>query len=362
MKMRRGLVVGKLAPLHRGHELVIRRALSECDEVLVLSWANPEPPGCAADSRRRWIADLFPQVRALVVTDALLREQSRGELTGWTVPPDDAEDAVQRRFAGLLCRDLLGVTVDAVYGSEDYLEGFAAALTALFAEGRARSRGGTADAARRVAVEHVSVDPHRRAVPISGSAIRRDVHAHREWLSPQVYASFVERVAILGGESSGKTTLATGVARRLGTVWVPEYGRIRWQQVGGRLTLADLETIADRQVFDEDRAALRARRFLVCDTSPLTTLFYSLEMHGRASARLHTLAERQYDHVVLCAPEFAFVQDGTRRDSGFRRRQHTWYEAELRRRGCQWLDARGSAAHRVERLAAALEAVLPPSS
>ncbi|HSI61697.1 MAG TPA: ATPase, partial [Candidatus Saccharimonadia bacterium] len=28
-----GLVVGKFAPLHRGHEMVIRRAMEECDRV-----------------------------------------------------------------------------------------------------------------------------------------------------------------------------------------------------------------------------------------------------------------------------------------------------------------------------------------
>ena len=40
----------------------------------------------------------------------------------------------------------------------------------------------------------------------------------------QVKAALL-RVAILGAESSGKSTLAAALAERLGTVWVPEYLR-----------------------------------------------------------------------------------------------------------------------------------------
>jgi NadR type nicotinamide-nucleotide adenylyltransferase len=345
VRFRRGLVVGKLAPLHRGHELVIRRALADCDEVAVLSWARPEPAGCEAARRQRWLAALFPQVRAVVVTDALLRQAAAGELAGWSVPSDAASAETQRRFAGLLCRDLLRVEVDAVYTSEAYGDDFARALSAFFAAG---GGGG------RRPVQHVAVDPARVMVPISGTAIRADVHGHRDWLAPEVYASFVERVVMLGGESAGKTALASALARRFATAWVPEHGRARWEERGGRLAFADLEAIAERQVALEEEAALRARRYLFCDTSPLTTLFYSLDLFGRASRRLLELAERRYDRVVLCAPDFAFVQDGTRRDAGFRERQHAWYVEELGRRGIPWIAVRGPLPTRVRHLVDAL--------
>jgi nicotinamide riboside kinase len=41
----------------------------------------------------------------------------------------------------------------------------------------------------------------------------------------------VRRIALLGGESSGKTTLARALAQSLGTSWVPEYGRQRWEEL-----------------------------------------------------------------------------------------------------------------------------------
>lgn len=43
---------------------------------------------------------------------------------------------------------------------------------------------------------------------MSGTEIRCDPYAHREYLDPHVYASFLKRIGILGGESSGKNTLA----------------------------------------------------------------------------------------------------------------------------------------------------------
>ena len=52
-RFRRGLVVGKFAPLHKGHELVIGRALADCDEVIVISYSKPELPGCSPAERGR---------------------------------------------------------------------------------------------------------------------------------------------------------------------------------------------------------------------------------------------------------------------------------------------------------------------
>jgi NadR type nicotinamide-nucleotide adenylyltransferase len=171
-----------------------------------------------------------------------------------------------------------------------------------------------------------------------------------------VYASFVERVVLLGGESSGKSTLSEALARRFETAFVPEYGRELWERKDGQLVYEDLLAIGIEQIRREEEALLASRRWLICDTSPLTTLFYSREMFGRAEPRLEELAERRYDHVFLCAPDFDFVQDGTRREPGFRERQDAWYVRELDRRGIRWARVRGSLPERVERVANLLDA------
>lgn len=161
---------------------------------------------------------------------------------------------------------------------------------------------------------------------------------------------------MLGGESSGKTTLAAALARELGSVWAPEFGRELWTEKNGALLFDDMLAIGRAQQAREQALLPDATRWLVCDTSALTTIFYSTEMFGRADPALAALAAQPYDVTLLCAPDFAFVQDGTRRDDGFRQRQHAWYVAELVRRGVPYTVIHGPLVRRVRQALALLKA------
>ena len=323
----RGLVVGKFCPLHRGHMHLIDAAVAACGEVLVISYTKPEFPGCPPEARERWLAELYPGVRRLVVDDAALAAAcARLGLPARSLPPNDADAAVHREFTAWLCRSVCGVAVDAVFTSEDYGDGFALALSAWFS-------GHGAGPAR---VRHVCVDRARLAVPVSGTRVREDVHGQRAYLHPAVYADFVDRVCVFGGESSGKTSLAQALARRLGTVWAPEVGRELWEAKGGKLAFEDMWAIAAGQAAREDTLARVARRWLVCDGGALTTVFYSLDGFGKVDERVLGLARRPCAAVFVCAPDFPFVQDGTRRDAAFRARQHRWYCETLERAGVRY--------------------------
>ncbi|MEK8029561.1 AAA family ATPase [Ideonella sp. DXS29W] len=345
-RFRRGLVVGKFSPLHLGHEGVIETARQACDEVLVLSYSLPELPRCAAAMRERWLALRCPQVQRLVLDDArLARLCSERGLPPRQLPDNQAADEVHRHFVGSLLWDLLQTTVDAVFTSESYGDGFAASLTRQF-----QSR----QPAHPV-VTHVSVDPGRQRRPVSGTAVRAAPGAWREQVAPEVWADLVPRLCLLGGESSGKTTLAQALAQALDTVWVPEYGRERWVELGGvTMTPEQLLHVAREQVAREIAAAPLAKGWLVCDTSPLTTLQYCLIDHGHAPDDLHDLARRPYDLVVLCDGDFGFVQDGTRRDEAFRALQQTRTIDALQRQGVRHLVVTGSVEERVAQVLRAL--------
>ncbi|WP_442782336.1 AAA family ATPase [Collimonas fungivorans] len=303
--------------------MVIRRALAACDKTIILSYTKPEFDGCDRATRETWIRSLFPSATVLVLDDESLRSLcAKQRLPFRVIPPNDAADEIQREFVGWLCWDLLHLTVDAVFTSEDYGDGFAVALSAYFSTRRKTA----------ASVQHVCVDQARHAIPISGTVIRTDPHRHREFLSPAVYASFVKRICFLGGESSGKTTLAEALARQLSTSWVAEYGRELWEQKDGKLEFDDMLEIGRMQLSRENAQSQQAHRLLVCDTSPLTTLFYSIAMFGRACSELQELASRHYHFVFLCAPDFPFVQDGTRQDDSFRLQQHAWYLEQLQQR------------------------------
>lgn len=340
-----GLVVGKFSPLHHGHQALIDHALAHCGQVLLLSWSQPELPGCGAAQREAWLQALYPQVTRLVLDDTRLAAlcHARG-LPVRRLPGNDEDDAHQRAFVAWVCSALWQQRVDAVFTSETYGDGFAAALQAHF----------THETGRHWPVAHVCVDLARSAVPVSGTAVRADPHAQRGFLDPRVYASFVGRIGLLGGESSGKTTLAAALAAHLQTRWAAEFGREHWEARAGALTYDDLLHIAQVQVAREDTLAAQSQRWLVCDTTPLTTLLYCLDMFGRAEPALHTLAARPYDHLFLCAPDFPFMQDGTRRGDDFRHAQHRAYQQALAERGMPYTLLQGSLTQRIERIVQAL--------
>ena len=320
----RGLVVGKFCPLHLGHELVIAAARAACDELLMISYTLLEFAPCLPPVRAEWLARRFPDTTRLVLDAASLTVACHAHgLKAPALPHNDAPEDDHRRFVAWLCLYLMGGPVDAVFTSEGYGDGFARVLTEQFAQrsdGRARPRA---------PVKHVCVDRARAALSISGTQLRADPHGLRAWMAPGVYPAFVERIALLGAESTGKTALAAALAERLGTEWVPEYGRERWVERGGTLGPDDLLTIAEVQVAREQSACESAHRWLLCDTTPLTTLFYFIEEFGTPPTRLSELAQRHYQHVWLLSPDFGFVQDETRRGADFSTRQQRWFHEQL---------------------------------
>jgi NadR type nicotinamide-nucleotide adenylyltransferase len=306
---------------------VIDTALSQCRHVVLLSYSNPELLGCEPERRERWLEQLYPQTTRLVVTN----EQR-------VIPPNSADDDTHRAFTAELIRGRIDRQIDAVFTSENYGDGFAAYLARYF----------------RRPVQHVLVDADRGVVPTSGTSIRANLHASRQYLHPTVYASFVDRVVCLGGESSGKSTLTQALARVHDTKHAAEFGRELWVHRGGMLEFDDLLLIGRTQVKREEQLAGQSNRYLFCDTSPLTTLFYCLDQFGKASPELERLADRNYSLTVLCAPDFDFVQDGTRREPEFRLKQHQWYVRELQRRDVPYIEVRGSVEARVEQVATEL--------
>lgn len=337
-RFRVSLVVGKFSPLHLGHEQVIRRAIDESDEVLLLSYSKPEFPRCDAQTRERWLKIRFPTARVLVVSDAWLVRHPEIALRWPTVPENDAPAEFHRAFCADLCSIALDLHVNAVYSSEDYGEGFSEFLTDYY---RKQNRG-------HERVVSVVVDRERVQHAISGTALRSDPALLQKWTAPEVYASFIRRICFLGGESSGKSTLAEALARKYETHFVPEYGRELWEKKSGALVYSDLVEIARVQIAREEDLTRTARGLLFCDTSPLTTLYYSVDLFGKADPELASMAQRRYDLVVLCAPDFPFFQDGTRRDTAFREAQHAWYLEQLEARAIPFHIVHGGVLERVD--------------
>jgi NadR type nicotinamide-nucleotide adenylyltransferase len=171
----------------------------------------------------------------------------------------------------------------------------------------------------------------------------------------------VRRIAVLGAESSGKSTLCEALARRYDTLWVPEYLR-EFVEVNGRVPFeADQYGIARTQLAREDAAAAQANRFLFCDTTPLMTALYSRVYWGRVDAQLDALARRHdYALTLVTAPDTPWVPDGLMRESEeVRERVFGMVEGELDARGIRFVLVEGDLPHRLRQVEAALSVLMP---
>ena len=159
----------------------------------------------------------------------------------------------------------------------------------------------------------------------------------------------VSRVAILGAESSGKSTLAAALARHYGTVWVPEYLR-EFVETELRVPNEDDQyAIARTQMEREDAAAREATRFLFCDTTPMMTALYSRWYWGRVDAQLAQLqARHDYAYTLVTAPDSPWEADGLQRESeAVRQAVHEQVLHVLAERGIDYMLVTGSLPQRM---------------
>ena len=318
-----GLVLGKFAPFHHGHARVVEQALATCDRVHALVYRAPEATTLPLSTRAAWLRDLYPALRVIEGHDA---------------PTGEGRDPAVQRIQEAYLRRVLPKPVTHFFSSEWYGEPVSRALGAI----------------------DVRVDEARVAVPISGREIRRDPFAHRAFVSPRVYFDLLTKVVLVGAESTGKSTLARALAQHFETVDVPEHGRDYWlehRDAEGLLTPAQLVELAEEHRTLEDRRGHGARGFLFVDTDARVTRQYARFYHGQVAPRLQQLAadcDTRYDLTVVCAHDFAYVEDGYR--AGDRRRAEAQAELEAELTACRHpvMRVHGTVEERVEQVCEAM--------
>ena len=284
--MRRGLTLGKFAPFHRGHQLLIETALAEVGELVVMVYAT-DLINVPLQVRAGWIKHLYPSVRILEAWDG----------------PEGYGDHVSRAL-----------------GAVD----------------------------RRV-------DEARTAVPISGTQIRADHFSNRNYLDPVVYSDLITKVCFLGAPSTGKTTLSEALAKKHQTHWMPEYGAEFWlaHQIDRRITLDQFETIAPEHNRREDTLVLKARKYLFCDTCPITTYMFAKDYHGKAGPLLTRLAEQakaRYDIFVLCETDIPYADTWDRSGDVKRHQFQQQIIADLAERDLHYFRVSGTLESRVSQV------------
>lgn len=140
------------------------------------------------------------------------------------------------------------------------------------------------------------------------------------------------RVALVGPESSGKTTLAQALATQYHTDWVAEYARTYLAKHGNSYTASDIVAIAEGQFAAEDAAAMRSQPLLFCDTEALVCKIWMEHRYGYCHERIaQAFLQRPYALFLLCRPDFAWEYDPLRElpDAEARETLFNQYEAAL---------------------------------
>ena len=168
-------------------------------------------------------------------------------------------------------------------------------------------------------------------------------------------------VALLGGESSGKTTLGVALAQHLNalgitTTLVPEHLRA-WCELEGRAPLAQEQAgIAQEQTRWIDAAANSGAQVVVVDTTALVVSAYSELVFNDTSLHAPALAQqRRIRLTLLMGLDFPWQADGLFREGPAARAAiDAVLRRELHAAGIAFQTVYGSPA---ERLTHALRAV-----
>lgn len=151
----------------------------------------------------------------------------------------------------------------------------------------------------------------------------------------------VINVAILGAESTGKTTLCRDLAAHFGCPWVPEYMRTylqaKWDKEHLTCTWEDLLPIAQGQIELENKLAEQAAQnsdssYLFCDTSLFELMVYANWYYGDCPDALTNAAlTHHYDLILLTEVDIPWVADDLRDSPHQRDEISAYFESQLTR-------------------------------
>ena len=278
-RYKRGLVIGKFYPLHKGHQYLIDTAASACDTLfIIICRKSTETPNAFA--RSKWITRLYPNASVVV--------------TEYT---DEYDDDDSELWASLT-KKWLDFTPDVVFTSESYGYPYSTFL----------------------GCKHVCVDRYRETYPVSGTMVRGNPPKYWSFLSSPVKEYYAFRIVVVGAESTGKTTLCERLAEYFDTDWVPEYGRSFCETAYNKdpnyvWSSEDFLHIGTVQSQYEDKAAGTCNRVLICDTDAFATCIWHERYVGGKCNKLEELVAKRLrpDLYIISDVESApFVQDGYR--------------------------------------------------
>ncbi len=291
-----GVIFGKFYPLHTGHIYLIQRAISQVDELYIIlcsdtkrdlnlfrnSAMSRQP---TINDRIRWLLQTFKYQKNIHI-ELLEEDGIPAYPNGW----HEWSERVKVLF------NEKGISPDCVYSSEPQdVEMYKNMFN----------------------LETKLIDPKRQFMQVNATQIRQAPLKNWQYIPTEVRPFFVRTIAILGGESSGKSTLVNKLANVFNTTSAWEYGRdYVFQQLGGderALQFADYDKIALGHAQYIDFAIKHANRVSFIDTDFVTTQAFCKKYEGKEHPFLQAMIQNyRFDLVILLENNTPWVSDGLR--------------------------------------------------
>lgn len=170
------------------------------------------------------------------------------------------------------------------------------------------------------------VDSARESFNVSATKIRNNPFQYWRFIPKEVRPFFVKTIAILGGESSGKSVLVSKLANVFNTTSAWEYGReFVFEQLGGNeqaMQYSDYPLMALGHQRYIDYAMKHAHKVAFIDTDYITTQAFCIQYEGKAHPFIESMIkEYPFDVTILLSNNTKWVDDGLRSLGSTKQRQ-----------------------------------------
>ena len=171
--------------------------------------------------------------------------------------------------------------------------------------------------------------------------------------------SEIIKIAVVGPESTGKSTMSTFLANHYHTVWVPEFAREYCEKLTEPPTWQDEVNMFHGQLALEAALLPQANKLLICDTTFLTVKVWSDYTFGRSPQEvLDELRVHPYDFYLLLNIDLPWEEDPLRDFPHMRGHFLEVWHKELKELGARYMVISGTGQNRYDNAVAAIDAFL----
>ena len=171
------------------------------------------------------------------------------------------------------------------------------------------------------------------------------------------------KIAIVGPESTGKSSLSEALANYYKTVFVPEVAREYINQLDRPYQEKDLLQIAKSQCEREDLLSAKGTSILICDTTLLVILIWGIVKYKRVDEWIITEEKnRLYDFYLLTDIDLPWEEDPQREHPHLRQFLFDNYKEALLKKNVAFEVVRGLGADRLTNAIACIDRMQQRSS